>query len=161
MPTVHYAVQMTESVDELLRLEHELRGTPGEPRVRVLRLLKEARVTTLMAAAPLVGYSLRQLQRWWQTYQTGGRSPLITMRSRPGRASRLTDAAWEDLEAAMTRGEIATLADAQRYLRETWSIEYQSLNGVWVQFRRRHVRRKTGRRRHRQADPASQDAYKR
>lgn len=160
MPTVHYAQQITESVDELRGLEHELRGTPAEPRVRVLRLLKEERVTTLMAAAPLLGYSLRQLQRWWRTYQTDGCTALMATRPRPGRASRLTDAAWAGLDAAMTRGEIATLTDAQRYPRETWSIEYQSLNGVWVQPRRRRVRPKTGRRRHRQADQETQDEYK-
>lgn len=60
----------------------------------------------------------------------------------------------------MSRGEIATLSDAQRYLQDSWAIEYQSLNGVWVQLRRRGARRKTGRRR-RQAEQAKQDAYKR
>lgn len=161
MPTVHYAQHITESVEELIRLEHELRSTPGEPRVRLLRLLKEGRVSTLVAAAPLVGYSLRQLQRWWHTYHAGGRAALVVTHPRPGRASQLTDEAWAGLEAAMTRGEIVTLTDAQRYLRETWSIEYRSLNGVWVQLHRRRARRKTGRRRHRQADQAKQDAYKR
>lgn len=160
MPTVHYADQITESVDALLGLEQELRGTPGEPRVRVLRLLKEGRVSTLVSVAPLVGYSLRQVQRWWQTYQHGGCTALVATHPRPGRPSRLTDAAWAGLEAAMIRGEIVTLTDAQRYLHESWSIEYRSLNGVWVQLRRRRARRKTGRRRHRQADQVKQDEYK-
>ena len=34
MPTVHNANQIMESVDELLRLEHQLRGTSAERRVR-------------------------------------------------------------------------------------------------------------------------------
>lgn len=160
MPRVRYAEQITESVEELLDREQALRGSVLEPRVRLLRLLKEGRVGSLVAAAPLLGYSLRQLQRWWQRYHVGGCDALLTSPPHPGRSSQLTDAAWAGLDAAMTRGEIATLADAQRYLRETWAIDYHSLNGVWAQLRRRRAKRKTGRRRHRQADETKQDEYK-
>jgi transposase len=161
MPSVRYAEHITESVADLTALEHDLRGTPVAARVRLLRLLKEGRVSSLVAAAPLLGYSLRQLQRWWKTYQTAGCAALARIPPRRGRPSQLTDAAWAGLEAAMSRGEIATLSDAQRYLQDSWAIEYQSLNGVWVQLHRRGARRKTGRRRRRQAEQAKQDAYKR
>jgi hypothetical protein len=73
----------------------------------------------------------------------------------------VTDVAWADREAAMARGEIATLKDAQRVLADQHGIHYQSLGGVWWLLRQRKVRLKTGRRRHRQADATAQTEYKR
>ena len=50
----------------------------------------------------------------------------------------------------MTTGQVVTLEDAQRCLRETWGIAY-SLNGVWYHLHQRRARKKTRRRRHRKA----------
>jgi transposase len=161
MPHINYPVAITESEAELGILERQLRGRATQPRVQMLRVLKSGQARSLLAVAPLVGYSVRQVNRWWTTYQKDGLAALLTERVRPGMPSRLTDAARADLEAAMARGEIATLKDAQRYLRTHWQIEYRSLNGIWHQFRKHTIRRKTGRRRHRQADPVAQNAYKR
>jgi hypothetical protein len=61
----------------------------------------------------------------------------------------------------MERGAIATLRDAQRYLHEHHQITSRSLNGIWRQLPRRRARKKTGRRQHRQSDPAAQTACKR
>jgi transposase len=161
MPRIRYAEAVAESEPELAALERELRGQRTRPRVQMLRLLKAGQARSLVAVAPLLGYGERTVNRRWKLYRAGGLAALLAQRPRPGRRSRLTAAAWAGLDAAMRRGEIATLADAQRYLREQWQIEYRSLQGVWWQLRRRKARPKTGRRRHRQADPAQQDAYKR
>ena len=88
-----------------------------------------------------------------------GVAALLREPPRPGKAARLTPAAWAGLEAAMGAGEIATLAQAQRYLAEQWGIRY-TLAGISWQCQRRHVKRKTGRRRHRRADVAQQEAFK-
>jgi hypothetical protein len=39
-------------------------------------------------------------------------------------------------------------------------VEDASLNGVWWQRRKHRIKLKTGRRRHRKADPAAQEAFK-
>lgn len=161
MPHIHYPEVITESTEELAALERELRGQRSQPRVGMLRLLKTGQARSLVAVAPLVGYSERTVNRWWTTYQTGGLPALLTHKPHLGPVSRLTDAAWVDLEAAMTRGEIATLKDAQRHLKEHHDITYHSLHGVWSQLRKRKARPKPGRRRHRQADAAAQTEYKR
>ncbi len=161
MPRICFVAVISESEEELARVERELRGLPTEPRVRMLRLLKTGQARSLVAVAPLVGYGERTVNRWWKQYQTAGLAALVAWSPRPGRASQLTEAAWTDLEAAMTRGEIATLKDVQRYLREHHQIEYRSVQGIWEQLRRRRVRLKTGRRRHRHADTHVQDEYKR
>jgi transposase len=127
----------------------------------MLRLLKSGAARSLVAVAPLIGYGERTVHRWWQLYQSEGLTRLLEQRPRPGKPSQVTAAAWTDLAAAMTRGEIATLADAQRFLHTRHGITYASLHGVWWLLRQRKVRLKTGRRRHRQADDAAQTAYKR
>lgn len=161
MPRIHYPSAIRESVEELTALERDLRGQPTQARVRLLRVLKTGQARTLVLAAPLIGYGERTVNRWWKTYQTGGVEHLLEQRPRPGKRSQVTDAAWADLEAAMVRGEIATLKAAQRFLAEQHGIHYQSLGGVWWLLRQRKVRLKTGRRRHRQADAAAQAEYQR
>jgi transposase len=161
MPRIHYPSAIHESVEELTALERELRGRPTQARVTLLRLLKTGQARTLVLAAPLVGYGERTVNRWWKTYQTAGLARLVEQRRRPGKRSHLTETAWADLEAAMTRGEIATLKAAQRFLAEQHDIHYQSLGGVWWLLHQRRARPKTGRRRHRQADATAQTEYKR
>jgi transposase len=161
MPRIHYPTVISESVEALAALERDLRGQPTQPRVTMLRLLKSGQARSLVAVAPLLGYGERTVNRWWKLYQTDGLPRLLERKPHPGKPSRLTAAAWADLEAAMTRGEMATLADAQRLLQTQHGITYKSLHGVWWMLRQRKVRLKTGRRRHRQADAATQTEYKR
>jgi transposase len=156
-----YPTVIRESEQELAGLERRLRGRPGAVRVRMLRLLKDGTAPTLGACAPLLGYSPRQLARWWAAYRAGGLAALTRERRRPGKASRLTPAALAGLEERMRAGAIATLEDARRYLAEQQGIEYASLNGVWWQLRKHKIKLKAGRRRHRKADEAAQEAFKR
>lgn len=157
---IDYSQAIAESEQELSRLEHTLRGQPTAPRVRLLRLLKGGHVRSVRAAAPLLGYSQRQLQTWWAHYKRGGLAALTAVKRRPGKRSRLTPQAYQALEQQMAAGQIATLTAAQQYLAREWGIVYQSLNGVWRQVHQRRARPKTGRRRHRQADAKAQAEYK-
>jgi transposase len=126
----------------------------------MLVLLKTGETPTLARCAELLGYHPRCVARWWATYKEAGLAGLLQERPRPGRRARLTAPALAGLEAAMTTGAIATLRDAQRYLAEEWGIVYPSLNGVWHQLPKHRIKKKTGRRRHRRADPAAQAACK-
>lgn len=155
-----YPTVIAESEEELVAAERRLRGRPVAARVRMLRLLKGGAAPSLAACAPLVGYSLRQLARWWAAYRAGGLPALTQERPRPGKASRLTGEALAGLEAEMRAGRIATLEDARRYLAERWGIAYSSLNGVWWQLRKHRIALKTGRRRHRKADQHAQEAFR-
>jgi transposase len=160
MPRIDFAVAIVESDEELGTLERRLRGRPTQVRVQLLRLLKRGQARSLRAAAPVIGYSLRQVSRWWASYREQGLAAMLQTRPRPGRQARMSAAAWAGLEQAMARGEIATQRDAQRYLREHWDIVY-SIQGISYQFQQRGIRRKTGRRQHQRADPAAHQEYKR
>jgi transposase len=154
-----YPTVITESAVELARQERALRGQRRQARVRMLRLLKDGTAPSLPRCAPLVGYSLRHLNRWWARYQAQGLAGLLAEQPRLGKASKLTPAAYTALEEQMRAGRVARLEDARRYLAEQWGITYGSVSGVWWQLRKHKAKPKTGRRRHRQADAAAQEAF--
>jgi transposase len=71
----------------------------------------------------------------------------------------VSDEAFWELEEAMKRGEIATVAQAHRFLSER-GIDYSHPESVGGLLRRRKVKLKTGRPRHEKADPKEREAFK-
>lgn len=157
--TTNYQVAISESVEQLATREKALRGEAVATRVQALRLLKTGQATSLARCATQIGYSARQLRRWWQLYTSGGLEALLARHPNPGPRERMNDVAWSGLADEMRAGRIGQLSDAQRYLRETHGIHY-TVSGVWSQFQQRGVKLKTGRRRHRQADTEQQAVFK-
>ena len=161
MPKIHYSQVIEEDPERLKELEKYHRYTHLFQRVRMLRLLKSEECTNLGEAAEALGYSWRQCQRWFNSYQQGGLDELLRSRvSERGRQELVSEEAFEDLEEAMKRGEIATIAQADEFLRERHGIEYAHPDGVGQLLRRRKVKLKTGRPRHEEADPEEQEAFK-
>jgi transposase len=161
MPKIHYSRVITEDPQELKKLEKYHRYTHLFQRLRMLRLLKSEECRNLGEAAEALGYSWRQCQRWFDSYKKGGLEELLTSRvSERGRQELVTAEAFEDLEEAMKRGEIATIGQADEFLRERHGIEYAHPDGVGQLLRRRKVKLKTGRPRHEKADPEEQEAFK-
>ena len=72
----------------------------------------------------------------------------------------VTPEALEDLQEAMKRGEIATIGQADEFLRERHGIEYAHPDGVGQLLRRHKVKLETGRPRHEKADSQEQEAFK-
>ena len=155
-----YTKEIAESEEELEHRERQLRGDTKQARVRMLLLLKSGNARSLAKCSPLVGYSLRQLSRWWKRYKQRGLEALLVDKPKLGKVSRLTTEAYEALAGEMRAGRIATLRDARKYLSDKWSIEYGSLGGVWWQLHQHKAKPKTGSRRHKEASKESQEAYK-
>ena len=160
MPKIHYSRVIEEDPEDLKELEKHHRYSHLFQRVRMLRLLKSEDCSNLGEAAETLGYSWRQCQRWFASYQEGGIEELLKSRvSERGRQELVTPKAFEDLEEAMKRGEIATIGHADEFLRERHGIEYAHPDGVGQLLRRRKVKLKTGRPRHEKADPNEQEAF--
>jgi hypothetical protein len=106
---IKYPKAIGESEEELMSLEQSLRGQKTADRVRVLRLLKSGTVMSLKDCAPLVGYSVIQLTRWWERYRAAGLAGMLKQHKPAGKASRLTPEAWAGLLQAMRAGHIATM----------------------------------------------------
>ncbi len=127
----------------------------------MIRLLKSEECPNLGEAAQALGYSWRQCQRWFTSYKEGGLEELLKSRvSERGRQELVTQEAFEDLQEAMKRGEIATISEADEFLRERHGIEYAHPDGVGQLLRRHKVKLKTGRPRHEKADPDEQEDFK-
>jgi transposase len=160
MPKILYPQVIQEDPHELEKLEKQHRYTHLFQRVRMLRLLKSGACRNLGEAADALGYSWRQCQRWFASYSHGGLEELLKSRvDERGRQELVTEEAFEELQEAMKRGEIATISQAHEFLSER-GIEYSHPDGVGQLLRRRKVKLKTGRPRHEKADPQQQEAFK-
>jgi len=161
MAKIRYPQVITEELDVLKELEKYHRYSHLFQRVRMLRLLKSEECANLGEAAEALGYSWRQCQRWFASYREGGTEELLKSRvSERGRQELVTPEALEDLKQTMKTGKIATIAQADEFLRERHGIYYAHPDGVGQLLRRHKIKLKTGRPRHEQADQEEQDAFK-
>src|ERR687895_995889 len=113
MPKIHYSQVIEEDPQELKELERYHRYTHLFQRVRMLRLLKSEQCSNLGEAARALGYSWRQCQRWFASYQKGGIEELLKSRVHErGRQELVTPQALEDLKETMKMGKIATVGQA-------------------------------------------------
>jgi transposase len=161
MAKILYPQVITEELDVLKELEKYHRYSHLLQRVRMLRLLKSEECSNLGEAARALGYSWRQCQRWFASYQEGGIEELLKSRVHErGRQELVTPEALEDLKETMKMGKIATIGQADEFLRERHGIEYAHRDGVGQLLRRHKIKLKTGRPRHEEADPQEQDAFK-
>lgn len=161
MPKILYPRVIKEDPRQLKELEKRHRYTHLFQRVRMLRLLKSEECRNLGEASRALGYSWRQCQRWFAFYQKGGIEELLKSRVHErGRQELVTPEALEDLKETMKMGEIATISQADEFLRERHGIEYAHPDGVGQLLRRHKIKLKTGRPRHEEADPEEQDAFK-
>ena len=157
---IKYPKAIQESEEDLTSLEQRLRGQKTADRVRMLRLLKSGAVKRLKDCAPLVGYSVTQLTRWWECYRAEGLAGVLKQQKPVGKASRLTSQAWAGLLQAMRTGHITTMQDARDYLEREWGIRYKNGKSLWWLFKKHRVKWKTGRRRHKKAHAEQQAAFK-
>jgi transposase len=160
MPQINYPQVIAEDQEELKKLEKRHRYSHLFHRVKMLRLLKSGECSNLGQAAKVLGYSRRQCQRWFLTYRQEGLEELLVSRVHErGPTELVTDEAFEELEEAMKRGEIATIAEAHRFLSQR-AVHYAHPESVGGLLRRRKVKLKTGRPRHEKADTEEQEAFK-
>ncbi|MFQ5572031.1 MAG: transposase [Rhodothermales bacterium] len=135
----HYPSQIRESTGSLERLERSLRGQASCDRVKMLRLLKSGAYESRRTLASVLGYSERQLQRWWKLYKKGGLEMLIEEKPIGGSIERMTDKAWTVLKQEMQSGDINQLKEAQAFLQARFGITYNSLQGLSDMIKRRSI----------------------
>ncbi len=124
------STHIQESLEFLLNLERHYRGESQEPRIKMLRSLKEDPTRTLEEAAALAGASGRSANRWWQQYQKSGVDGLLARRSSAAASNgTIGRNELEELRAKLHSGELITLNDVQTWLRERFGLAY-SLKGV-------------------------------
>jgi transposase len=154
-----YDALIAEPLHELERLEATHRNHPYCSRITMLRLLKDRTYRSQRKLAPVLGYSERQLNRWFDTYREGGLSALLERAHVGGSSERITPEALDALCDEMKQGRIDTLSRAQRFLEEHYGLHY-TIGGLSALFKRKRIKLKTGRRLHVKASADEQEAFK-
>ena len=77
MPKILYSQVIEEDPQQLEELEKYHRYSHLFQRLRMIRLLKSEECRNLGEAARALGYSWRQCQRWFASYQQGGLEELL------------------------------------------------------------------------------------
>src|SRR5260370_10186948 len=121
---------------------------------------KSGTVKSLKDCAPVVGYSVSQLTRWWERYRAEGLAGVLKRQKPTGKASRLTAEAWAGLLQAMRAGHIVTMQDARNYLEREWGISYKTGKEHGWLFKKHPVNSKTGRTRHNKPTASQQAHFK-
>ena len=156
----NYPEIIAESYEELLKREKRLRDSPLESRIKMLRLLKGGAYRSQLQLTEVLGYSSRQLGRWWRTYRRDGLDALLAYHRPSGRSERITEEALDALEEEMKQGNISTLREAREFLAERFCIHYEGVSGLSRLLKRHQTKLKTGRRRHRKASEEEQATFK-
>ena len=154
-----YDALIAETPDDLVAIERRHRRSPLADRIKMLRLLKSGATRSRRALAGTLGYSERQLHRWFDAYRAGGLDAMLRYNGAGGSTERITPKALGALETEMKTGHVASLKDAQAFLTEHFGIAY-SVGGLSDLFQRKRIKLKTGRRRHVKASAAEQEAWK-
>src|SRR5215216_4457230 len=102
--------------------------------------------------------SVPQVVRELQEGRSPGASKEQGQRARPSGAGHARS--LRGASGGHEAGEIATISQADEFLRERHGIEYANPDGVGQLLRRRKVKKKTGRPRHEEADQKEQEAVK-
>jgi transposase len=155
-----YPDLIEEPVEQIRSLERAHRGTPLEARLKMLRLLKAETFRSRSALSEVLGYSERQMDRWFQAYREKGLDGLLDRGDPGGSPERVTPEAWEGLCKQMIEGKVSRLEDARRYLADKHDVQYAGISSISMLFQRRGVKLKTGRKEHRKADRDAQAAFK-
>src|SRR5690606_34482507 len=103
---------------------------------------KSTHYTSRIQLAPVIGYSERQLQRWWNTYQEGGIEALLEDKPVGGSDERITPEARRSIEKEIQAGRVTRLRHVQQYLKEHFGIEHRSLQGISDLLKRHEIRLK-------------------
>ena len=106
-------------------------------------------------------YISRHSQRWFKLYQEKGLSELLKplKPATGGQAERMTKEAWEKLNAALLKGEIASYGQARLFLSEQGVI-YKNDSSILKLFKRHGIKGKVGRPLHEKADLEAQKSFK-
>ncbi len=140
---MNYQETITESREQLLKLERQTKDLKARDRVRFIRLLKTAAATTQREAGALLGLQVRQSQRWWQQYREAGLRAMCQS-NYAGGASKLDKERQQQFVERLEQDDIQTLEQARAFLQHQCGVSY-TVGGVSHLCKRLKIKLKTGR----------------
>lgn len=157
----HFRVQVHESRDQL---EHRLQRAStasSRERLQMLYWIKTKAIATRQELAQRLGRNESTVYRWLQRYAQGGIAALLEVKTAPGKASKLTPAAMEQLQRRLANPKgFKSYGQIQRWLKRQHGIvlAYKSVHHL-VRYKLK-AKLKVPRPRSAKASPVVQAAFK-
>ena len=133
---MNYPELIAETDAELKGLENKQKLVQFQKRIRFLWLLKTGESKTQETAGAVVGWKLRQSQKMWQLYRTGGAAKLL-QRNANWQTGKLSPAEQEQFKSELAAtGGAASLAKVREQLKTTvlqWIPMEQFVSSKWRQ----------------------------
>ncbi len=141
---MNYAELITETEAELTELETRQKLVQFQKRICFLRLLKSGEAKTQAKAGAMVGWKLRQSQKIWQLYRTGGTNSVLQKNARWQTGKLTKEQRGQLSEQLAEAGGAASLAAVQNHIAASFSVHY-TIGGISGLCQRLRIKLKTAR----------------
>lgn len=139
-----YAQLIAETESELKELKNKQKLVQFEKRIRFLWLLKSGAAKTQETAGVQIGWKLRQAQKIWQLYRTGGTKSVLQKNVR-WQTGKLSGEQCGQLNKQLAAtGGAASLAAVRQHLESAFGVRY-TIGGVSGLCQRLRIKLKTAR----------------
>jgi len=155
---MNYAQIITETDEELQRVEKKQKLVQLQNRLRFLFLLKSGAAKTQAAAGAAVGWKLRQSQKVWRLYSAGGLAEVLRQPRRWG-FGKLSSHEIARLHNYTAQFGADSLTEVRDYLEQACGVRY-TIGGVSALCARLKIKLKTARSANALKDVVKVEAYK-
>lgn len=155
---MNYAEIITESEEELKRVEKKQKLVQFQRRVRFLLLLKKGKARTQEKAGEEVGLKLRQSQKIWKLYREGGLEAVLNKPKRWG-FGKLSSRQIAELQKYLAMFGSHSLNELCKYIEQSFGVLYTEA-GASALCMRLKIKLKTARPSNTKKDVGKGEAYK-
>lgn len=157
----HFTVQVNESQEELEHRLQRANTASSQERLQMLYWIKTKVIATRQDLAQRLGRDESTIYRWLQRYKQGGINTLLEVKTAPGKASKITTAAMEQLQKQLAKPKgFKSYGQIQRWLKRQCGVvlAYKTVHHL-VRYKLK-AKLKVPRPRSAKAKPAVQQAFK-
>lgn len=155
---MNYAEIITETAEELERVEKKQKLVQFQNRMRFLLLLKSGAARTQAESGAAVGWKVRQSQKIWRLYSAGGRAAVLRKPQRWG-FGKLSSHEIARLQNYTAQFGADSLTEVRDYIERACGVSY-TLGGVSALCGRLKIKLKTARPSNAKKDVVKVEAYK-
>ncbi len=125
--------EITEDLDELLRLLKNETNRRRKPRIYLLYLIKNGQVKTRKAAAKLLAVHRTTIGTWFLAYRQGGLSQMLQIETKPNHPSAIGFDVFSQLKQKLNSAKgFASYKAIQQWLKMEYGLNlpYSTVHGI-------------------------------
>lgn len=159
MRTLDFPTLITQSLDELKKLERTESNARVRLRITLLRLLKSREAQFLKTAALLVGISPKHAYQLWQWYGERSLGEYLRLNYQPGKSKLNPEQQARLIRRAADGTGFASQQEVREFVSKEFDVSYTQA-GVCLLFQRLRIKAKVPRPENVAADKETQMEYK-